>query len=105
MDMTMLGQILNLGTPVAVLVFLGWFLSKYAPKFIEAWQQLCESINNNTEVTKRQYDSTVTVAEQLREVVRRLDRYAQDVQLRAAEHIEIINLLKTIREMIDRPAA
>ena len=101
MDITLIKSFIDLGVPVAILCFIGWLVVKYAPQFVKAFSDLTHSIDRNTEITGKHFEKTVTVIDQLRDVVKRLDSNDINIQTMRTEHNEIIKLLQQIKDMVN----
>ena len=48
---TTIGKFVDLGIPIAILVFLGWLAIKYTPSLIKAANNLGDSMQANTAAT------------------------------------------------------
>lgn len=98
----------NLGFPIVFGVFVLWSVSKYGPIFIKAWsdftmaiQRLSSSVDENTQVTRRQYEESMSVKEQLKNLNDKLAGRDIKFDKAAQDHAEIMRLLHEIEKKLE----
>ena len=99
---TIIGKLLDLGVPVAMLVIIVWLAVKYMPGLINGFKGLSDSISKNTTATAnlqgafdRQVDKMAVVTAQLEELMENLDK----VEAQQIKRTEFDNLLQMVYQM------
>jgi cell shape-determining protein MreC len=97
----------NLGFPILFGVFVLWSISKYGPEFLKAWnefskaiQNLSRSVDDNTAVTKKQYEESMSVKEQLKQLNEKLNNRDARFDKLDSDYLEIISLLDSIEKKL-----
>ena len=97
----------NLGFPIVFGMFTLWTVSKYGPEFIKAWNSFAQAIYNlgksvddNTAVTQKQYEESMSVKEQLRLLNDKLDNRDVRFDKLDSDYIEIKQLLAEIERKL-----
>ena len=98
----------NLGFPIVFGMFTLWTVSKYGPEFIKAWNSFAQAIHNlgksvddNTTVTRKQYEESMSVKEQLRLLNDKLNNRDVRFDKLDADYTEIMHLLKEIERKLE----
>ena len=98
----------NLGFPIFFGVFVMWMVSKYGKDFIQAWkdfalaiQKLGHSVDDNTAVTRKQYEESMSVKEQLKVLNDKLNNRDVRFDKLDADYIEIRSLLREIERKLE----
>ena len=97
----------NLGFSMFFGVFVMWMVSKYGKDFIQAWkdfalaiQNLGRSVDDNTAVTQKQYEESMSVKEQLKALNDKLNKRDVRFDKLDSDYIEIKQLLAEIERKI-----
>lgn len=69
---TTIGKFVDLGIPIAILVFLGWLAIKYTPSLIKAANNLGDSMQANTAATCELKNVFTLQGDQLKSVTEKL---------------------------------
>lgn len=100
--LSIIGELLDLGVPVAMLIMIGWLAVKYMPGLISGFKGLADSIAKNTAATTslqgafdRQVDKMAVVTVQLEELMENLDK----VEAQQVKRPEFDNLLQLVYQM------
>lgn len=100
--LSIIGELLDLGVPVAMLIMIGWLAVKYMPGLISGFKGLADSITKNTAATTnlqgafdRQVDKMAVVTVQLEELMENLDK----VEAQQVKRPEFDNLLQLVYQM------
>lgn len=98
----------NLGFPIVFGMFTLWTVSKYGPEFIKAWNSFAQAIHNlgksvddNTAVTRKQYEESMSVKEQLKNLNEKLNHRDVRFDKLDADYGEIMHLLKEIERKLE----
>ena len=98
----------NLGFPIVFGMFTLWTVSKYGPEFIKAWNAFAQAIHNlgksvddNTAVTRKQYEESMSVKEQLKVLNDKLNNRDVRFDKLDADYIEIKSLLREIERKLE----
>ncbi len=102
-------QILNnLGFPIFFGVFVMWMVSKYGKDFINAWkdfalaiQNFGRSVDDNTAVTRKQYEESISVKDQLKNLNEKLNNRDVRFDKLDSDYVEIMRLLKEIERKLE----
>jgi Tfp pilus assembly protein PilO len=100
--LSIIGELLDQGVPVAMLIMIGWLAVKYMPGLISGFKGLADSIAKNTAATTnlqgafdRQVDKMAVVTVQLEELMENLDK----VEAQQVKRPEFDNLLQLVYQM------
>ena len=98
----------NLGFPIFFGVFVMWMVGKYGEDVIKAWNSFAQAIHNlsksvddNTAVTRKQYEESMSVKEQLRILNDKLTNFDVRFDKFDSDYIEIMRLLKDIERKLE----
>ena len=98
----------NLGFPIVFGMFTLWTVSKYGPEFIKTWNSFAQAIHNlgksvddNTKVTRKQYEESMSVKEQLKNLNEKLNNRDVRFDKLDADYGEIMQLLKEIERKLE----
>ncbi len=93
-------------TIIALLFFMIW---KFLPQFIQAQKELgvsifkfSESVEENTKITRKQYEKTFNIVDELKEFKMRLERHEDNANYIKECQDEILKLLNEIKSKIER---
>ena len=97
----------NLGFPIFFGVFVMWMVNRYGKDFIQSWkdfalaiQNLGRSVDDNTAVTQKQYEESMSVKEQLKALNDKLNKRDVRFDKLDSDYIEIKQLLAEIERKI-----
>ena len=97
----------NLGFPIFFGVFVMWMVNRYGKDFIQSWkdfalaiQNLGRSVDDNTAVTQKQYEESMSVKEQLKALNYKLNKRDVRFDKLDSDYIEIKQLLAEIERKI-----
>lgn len=84
-----------------------YFLVKHGPTFLAAWNEfthalddLATSVSQNSAITQKHYDETVTVKDELKGLSNRLDAHDKNALNIKNDQAEILRLLREIERKI-----
>ncbi len=92
-------------TIIALLFFMIW---KFLPQFIEVQKNLSvsifkfsESVEENTKITRKQYEKTFSIVDELKEVKLRLERHEDNAHEIKECQDEILRLLTEMKNKLE----
>ena len=107
MTIDFMDVIASQGFSIVFGVFVMWFAAKYGKDFVLAWkdfalaiQNLSHSVDDNTAVTQKQYEESMSVKEQLKTLNEKLNSRDIKFDKLSADYMEIKRLLDEIERKV-----
>lgn len=107
MTIDFMSLIASQGFSIVFGVFVMWFAAKYGKDFVSAWkefalaiQNLSNSVDDNTAVTQKQYEESMSVKEQLRTLNEKLNSRDVKFDKLSSDYAEIKRLLDEIERKV-----